>query len=163
MAALAKSIALMIAAGCVALGGLAATPLEAQSSSSNPTRDAVLDVIFTTVERRIIEDYFGVSRSDYGARKGKHKQKHKAKGKGKGGKKGLPPGLAKRKSLPPGLAKRKTLPPGLAKRDLPHDLDQYLGPPPHGTERSVVDGNILLVEIATGIVLDIVEDVILKQ
>ena len=146
--------AALLAAACLALGSLVAAPVAAQGSSVTLAQRDALDVVFTTVERRVIEDYFGIEPPERTSFKGKHK------GKGKGRQKGLPPGLAKRGSLPPGLAKRKTLPPGLDKRQLPPGLSGRLGPPPHGTERFVVDTNVLLVETATGIVLDILEDVI---
>ncbi len=144
----------LLAAACLALGSLVAAPAAAQGSSFTLAQRDALDVVFSTVERRVIEDYFGIEPRKRTSYKGKHK------GKRKGRKKGLPPGLAKRGSLPPGLAKRQTLPPGLAKRQLPPGLSGRLGPPPHGTERYVVDTNVLLVETATGIVLDILEDVI---
>ena len=91
----------------------------------------------------------------------KGKKAKKAK-KGKQGK-GLPPGLARKESLPPGLAmqleKNGTLPPGLAKRDLPDDLASKL-PPPEDSERVIVDNNVVLIEKATGKILDIIKDVI---
>lgn len=96
--------------------------------------------------------------------KGKDK---KGKGKGRGKHGGLPPGLAKKKKLPPGLQKRieqgGALPPGLAKRQLPDDLEQRLGPPAPDTERSIVDNDVVLVERATGVVLDVIHDVITGQ
>ncbi len=77
---------------------------------------------------------------------------------GKGGKKTarpLPPGIAKN------LAMGKPLPPGIAKQSLPGALVTQLPPVAHGYERVVVAGKILLVEIATQIVHDILTDVIL--
>lgn len=77
--------------------------------------------------------------------------------------KGMPPGLAKRDSLPPGLAKQLErngrLPPGLEKRDLPEGLDRLLPPRGHGQERVAVDNDVLLIETATGLILDILRDV----
>lgn len=98
---------------------------------------------------------------DKKAKKSKKGKGHaKGKGKGKGKSKGLPPGLAKRAELPPGLAKRDTLPPGLAKRDLPDDLKSNLPPKLDGTKRVVVDRDVVLIEEATGIVLDVIRDVL---
>jgi hypothetical protein len=68
--------------------------------------------------------------------------------------KGLPPGIAKN------LARGKPLPPGIAKQYLPTGLRDLL-PPPRGFERIIVDGKVLLVEIATRIVHDILTDIIL--
>ena len=81
-----------------------------------------------------------------------HMQSH-----GNGGKKakGLPPGIAKN------LARGKPLPPGIAKKNLPDGLRQMLPAPPHGYERLIVDGKVLLVEIATRVIHDILVDVVL--
>ena len=70
--------------------------------------------------------------------------------------KGLPPGIAKN------LARGKPLPPGIAKRYLPTDLNLQLPPPPKGFERVIIDGKILLVEIATRVVHDILEDIVFR-
>ncbi len=89
--------------------------------------------------------------------KGKKKKK-----KNKGG--DLPPGLAKRDTLPPGLArhleKYGTLPRGLELRGLPDSLEARLPDLGPGRKRVVVDDDVLLIEKATGKVLDILIDVI---
>ncbi|MCB2102692.1 MAG: hypothetical protein KDE22_17575 [Rhodobacterales bacterium] len=145
-----------------ALVALLAVPTAARAQS---TGDVLRDILFTEVERRVITEYYHeVSVPDRPDDRGKGKDKGpKAKGnkgqKDKGGK-GMPPGLAKRDRLPPGLAKRQTLPPGLAKRDLPPDLRHDLPPPRPGTQRVIVDRNVVLIERATGLVLDILEDVV---
>ncbi len=76
-------------------------------------------------------------------------------------------GGKKRKGLPPGIAKNlargKALPPGIAKNYLPNTLRHALPEPPHGHERIIVDGKILLVEIATGIIHDVLMDVIVNK
>jgi Ni/Co efflux regulator RcnB len=66
----------------------------------------------------------------------------------------LPRGIAKN------LARGKPLPPGIAKRQLPVGLVGGLPPPPVGYERIVVDGKILLVEMATQIIHDVLSDVL---
>lgn len=80
-------------------------------------------------------------------------------GKGMGGNKG--------KSLPPGIAKNlqqgKPLPPGIAKQVLPSGLVAMLPPPPKGFERIEVAGKVLLVEIATQVIHDVLENVILGK
>jgi len=63
--------------------------------------------------------------------------------------KGLPPGIAKN------LARGKPLPPGIAKQQLPHDLILQLPPVHTGYERVVVDGRVLLVDIATQVINDV--------
>ena len=73
-------------------------------------------------------------------------------------------GLALRDALPPGLERQLerngTLPPGLAKRALPSDLESKLPPPAPGTERVIVERDVVLVDLATGIVRDILRDVL---
>ena len=70
------------------------------------------------------------------------------------------------KSLPPGIARNlqrgKPLPPGIAKQALPAGLVQVLPRAPKGYERVVVAGKILLVEVATQVVHDVLEDIILN-
>ena len=88
-------------------------------------------VEFTDLEVSAIRAYF---RSNDGS---KHAKGH---GKGKG---------------------RKSLPPGIAKQYLPGGLVQVLPAAPHGYERIMVDGKVLLVEVATQIVHDVLEDLIL--
>ena len=69
--------------------------------------------------------------------------------------KGLPPGIAKN------LARGKPLPPGIAKKYLPDGLRHALPPPPKGYERIIVDGKVLLVEIASRVIHDILVDIVL--
>jgi hypothetical protein len=68
--------------------------------------------------------------------------------KGKGGK-ALPPGIAKN------LARGKPLPPGIAKQYLPTDLVRQLPPVRAGYERVYVDGRVLLVDVATQLIHDV--------
>ena len=69
------------------------------------------------------------------------------------------------KTLPPGIARNlqrgKPLPPGIAKQALPGPLIQVLPAAPHGYERVVVAGKILLVEVATQVIHDVLEDVLI--
>ena len=66
---------------------------------------------------------------------------------------GLPPGIARN------LARGKPLPPGIAKRFLPSDLQARL-PDFSGYEMLIADRNILLVSVASGIITDILLDVL---
>jgi len=77
-----------------------------------------------------------------------------SRNKGKG-QKSLPPGIAKN------LARGKALPPGIAKQVLPVDLVRMLPAVPKGYERVYVSGKVLLVEIATQVIHDVLEDVFL--
>jgi len=71
----------------------------------------------------------------------------------------------KRKGLPPGIAKNlqrgKALPPGIAKQQLPPDLVVNLPPAPRGHERVIVDGRVVLIEIATQVIRDVLTDVVI--
>lgn len=119
--------------------------------------ERVARAAFTAAEKSVIEEYFGRPAS---ADSGDAEEESN----GKGGKsKKMPKGLAKRDSLPPGLErqleKNGTLPPGLAKRDLPADLTRRLPRRDDGTERVIVDSDVVLIEAATGVVLDILRGV----
>lgn len=100
-----------------------------------------VSVRFSSKEISVIHDFF---RDHYENGKGDKKRN-----------KPLPPGIAKN------LARGKPLPPGIAKRALPNDLLVRLPPVADGYERIAVAGKILLVEIATQVVHDILVDVIL--
>ena len=93
--------------------------------------DIDIGIVFGSDERRIIRDYFEVHSIEV---------------------QGLPPGIAKN------LARGKPLPPGIAKKFLPYDLSSQL-PYRDGYERLIVGRDILLIEIATGVVFDILRDV----
>jgi hypothetical protein len=101
-----------------------------------PARAGV-DVVFTQDEITIIQGYY--------AHQGAADQGNGKKSKGKP----LPPGIAKN------LARGKPLPPGIAKQQLPGDLVRQLPPVPQGYERVYVDGRVLLVDIATQIISDV--------
>jgi len=139
---------------------LTSAPLYAAQAEQPGLAERVARAAFSATERTVIEEYFGTqvaeTRDDGQEKGGKN-------GKDKGGKK-MPHGLAKRDSLPPGLQrqleKNGTLPPGLAKRDLPSDLSRRLPARNDGTERIIVDSDVVLVEAATGVVLDILRGVV---
>ncbi len=141
--------------------GAAALPATAFAASHNRVaqQDDAIEVIFKAIEKEIIREYFGGDTDDTARGRG---GKKKAKG-GRGGG-GLPPGLAKREKLPPGLerqlVKNGTLPPGISKRALPPGLASRLGPLPTGTERVIVGGDVALIDIATGVIIDILKDVL---
>ena len=135
-----------------------------------PTAKEIGNIVFKEVEKRAIEEFFGKKAAakddddDGKGKKGKKKKNKKSKGKGKGRGKGMPPGLAKRDSLPPRLQKRLEkhgpLPPGLAKRDLPAGLESKLPPPPKGLERIIAGDDVVLLEKATGKILDVIQGVL---
>lgn len=137
---------------------------------SIPSASDLGRVIFKEVEKRAIEEFFGKQAAkaskvgdDDEKGEGKKKKSKKAK-KGKGRGKGLPPGLAKRDSLPPGLQKQLekngTLPPGLAKRGLPPELESKLPAVASDLERIIAGDDVVLLEKATGKILDIIQGVL---
>jgi len=106
-----------------------------------------VQVVFSDGEASIIRAYY---RDHAAPQMGKINDKKK-------GSKGLPPGIAKN------LQRGKPLPPGIAKQVLPSRLIALLPPPPHGFERVALSGKILLVEVATQVIHDVLEDVILGR
>ena len=113
------------------------------ASTATTAATADLSVVFSKDEIAIIRDYYAAPHGD--AAKG-------ARGKRAG--KPLPPGIAKN------LTRGKSLPPGIAKQRLPDDLIRRLPPVRDGYERVIVDGRLLLVEIATQVIADIVADAV---
>lgn len=111
--------------------------------SATATADISASVAFSKGDISVIAGWYRDHRSP------------SSRGKGKGKPKGLPPGIARN------LARGKPLPPGIAKQFLPQGLTALLSPPPHGFERIIVDGKVLLVEVATRVIHDILTDVIL--
>ena len=109
-------------------------------SGQSAATELSVQVVFGHDEIAIIHDYF----KDH-----KDQKNHKSKGK-----KSLPPGIARN------LQRGKPLPPGIAKQALPSGLLDVLPAAPRGYERIVVGGKVLLVEIATQVIHDIIEDIV---
>jgi len=107
--------------------------------------DLDVSIRFSSNEISVIHDFF----HDY------HVDNHVDKKGGKKGSKPLPPGIAKN------LERGKPLPPGIAKRSLPNDLLVRLPPVADGYERVVIAGKILLIEIATQIIHDVLVEALL--
>ena len=129
------------------LFAVAAPPVQAQTTD-------ITGRVFSAIEKKIIEDFFGEQAADAvsGTKKNKNK---KSKYKGKSGE--LPPGLQKH------LEKYGTLPPGLAKKPLPPGLANRLGSTRSGLERLIVGDDVVLVEEATGVVLDIIKHIVFER
>lgn len=134
-------------------------PVAAQPAASETVVAQAVEAIFNAIEKRLINDYFAKKAV------GKGKVKIKPKKAGKSG--STPPGLAAKKTLTPGHARRLerkgTLPPGLAKRDLPSDLASLLPPVRPGHKRYIVGNDVVLIERATGLILDILFGVALND
>lgn len=119
------------------------------ASSPAPTAaQSVADIIFTAIERALIVEYYESIGLPGGSSSGQ----------------GLPPGIQRQLErtgrLPPGLERQLyrngTLPPGLQAQALPFDL---IGTLPRRNDRFEilqVNNEILLVERATRLVLDII-------
>ena len=122
---------------CFSMGSVS-TVSQPAARTATATPAARVAVTFSADEIRIIRGYY---QSVSVEKKGKKKAK------------GLPPGIAKN------LRRGKPLPPGIAKRALPYDLRVKLPDLPAGHDRFVVAGKILLVELGTQIVRDILTDV----
>ncbi len=116
------------------------SPFSLQSSAA---ADVGVSVVFSDDEIRIISVWYHDHRSVADKKRGNNKRN------------GLPPGIAKN------LARGRSLPPGIAKQYLPDQLRRTLPAPPAGYERIAVDGKILLVEIATSVIHDILIDLVL--
>lgn len=129
----------------------------ASAAGDNTRLEARLgEAMFTAIERELIAEYF---RQHPAPRASKTTQRA-GKQKGAGKSKQAPPGLAGRSELPPGLARQLerngTLPPGLQGRGLPADLVARLPLRKPGQQRIVVDQDVLLIELATGLILDLI-------
>ena len=129
----------MILAAALALAG--PTLVEANGNAKNKTQTggqtsgatATVSLI-TTLERSLILGYI---------------QNHQGN---------QPPAFADMKPLPPGIAKKLarggSLPPGIAKRGFPNDLLGQLPPRP-GQQWLVMGTDILLIDAATQLILDV--------
>jgi hypothetical protein len=136
-------------------------PVAMADNIATSALEKAVDAGFSELERDLIGKYY----QGHQTSKSDNDEDRTTKTKSKKSKKGLPPGLANKDELPPGLAKQLqkngTLPPGLAKRSLPGDLERRLPPPPKGYERQIIeDATVVLVDMATGKIADIIYDVI---
>jgi hypothetical protein len=123
-----------VLAAAIALGVAALHAMPAAAKPPLREQASVADIVFSEIEKRLIREYYAAR--GYAAAADS-----------------LPPGIRKK------LARGKPLPPGIAKRFLPGELESQL--PMHGgTARRVVGNDIVLVAVATGVILDILFDVI---
>lgn len=162
--AMTMSVALALFAATPAMAGKPKHEKQHDAHPTATTTEVIADVVFTEIERRVMCDYFKVVSCGTKSLLGDGKTKHKGDV-GSGDKSAMmPPGLAKRDELPPGLERQYQrngkLPPGLDKRQLPDDLVRTLPRRSRDFERVVVGSDVLLISIATGIVLDILEGVV---
>ena len=115
--------------------------------NSAQAADAGVRVTFSDAEVQTISAWYREQTDSNKGNKGK---------KGKGHQNSLPPGIEKN------LARGKSLPPGIAKQYLPADLRHSLPAAPDGYERIIAGGKVLLVEVATQIIHDVLTDIIVE-
>ena len=146
----------------IILSLLITAPLPSAGDIVKDVAKKAADAAFTEAERQVIEKYYEVTapirertyrKDDDDAYKGDRRSDHKKKDKGRGNnkKKDLPKGISKK------LERGGTLPPGIAKRYLPGDLERQLPPAPTGYERIEADGQVLLRDLTTGVIADIID------
>ncbi len=148
------------------LVAVAMFPLGAVRAEGATQTEEVLARVFSDIERQVIREYYRnrgeVKRGERGDNRHAAGRGHKNKYAAGHGGGSLPPGLAKRTDLPPGLQRQLErnghLPPGLEKHPLPNDLLTRLGRR-YGAERQLVGSDVLLVDTATGVILDILRGV----
>ena len=146
-----------------------ATPsvIAAPKNDLSSAQTDIAEAIFTEMERRVICDHYGIPACGTENLLSPAQKNHKGKVKGHVGSKDktamLPPGLARGDELPPGLERQYqrngTLPPGLQKRQLPDDLARALPRRRGDYDRVIVGNDVLLIQLATGVILDIMEGV----
>jgi hypothetical protein len=104
---------------------------ETQSSGNTNVN---VNIVFGDRDRAIIGDYYRAAPG--------------------GGPKSMPPGHAKQ------LARNGTLPPGIAKKQLPGDLIGRLPSVPRGYDRVIIGNDVVLVQISTNTIMDIIQGVV---
>ena len=114
------------------------------------------EAAFSEAERQVIGKYYQVTAPIRGedvnlsdSRGNVRKKNNKGKGNNKRGE--LPKGIAKK------LERGGTLPPGHAKRYLSSDLERQLPKSPDGYERIESEGQVILRNVATGVISDIID------
>jgi hypothetical protein len=137
-------LAVIVGVAASACSSSSPTPAPAARTTSapraTPPRGAAAAVT-QTVSFTFTADHAAIVHAYYGG-----ESRGPGNGRARGG---LPPGIEKN------LARGKPLPPGIAKQYLPSDLLVRLPTAPRGMEYVVVAGKLLLVEIATQMVREV--------
>lgn len=131
-------VSLLAGLGLLASACNAHSPVAQPSPATSVAQTTVVSTSLTDVQVKMIRDYYA------GA----------GQGNGMGKKNGLPPGIAKN------LQRGKPLPPGIAKQYLPQDLLLQLPRPGNGLEYLVVAGKLLLVDVATQVIREVLLDAV---
>lgn len=132
-----KIVALLTASLGLALSGCSSYgPVSRGPGASAPrTVPAAVSVSLSAAQVAMIHAHYGDSRASNG------------RGRGRNG--GPPPGIARN------LARGKPMPPGIAKQYLPSDLLARLPSAPSGVEYLIVAGKLVLLDIATQVVREV--------
>lgn len=138
------SLQLLFMVFAASLGPASATPDSPNARLASPPLAAIVPAAsaqfgFDARTRVLIQDYYRSNPSS------------------------LPPGLAKKGALPRGepkqLERNGHLPPGIDKQSLPPELVRQLPPLPRGYDRMIVGADIVLVEVSTQTVVDVLHGV----
>ena len=120
------------------------------------------EATFSAAERQLIKKYYEATgqtqrnEEDDDQEERPNKAKGNANNKNNGKRPDLPRGIVKK------LERGGTLPPGMEKRPLAVDLERQLPEVPDGFERVESEGKVILRNVATGVITDII-DVIARQ
>jgi hypothetical protein len=131
-------ISLLAGLGLLASACSAQSPAGRTSPAMNVVQAPVVWTSLTDAHIKMIRDYYAGAST----------------GNGHGKKNGLPPGIEKN------LQRGKPLPPGIAKQYLPQDLLLRLPRAGDGLEYLVVAGKLLLVEVATQVIREVLLDAV---
>ncbi len=111
-----------------------------ETKSSETTGETVLDSVLKESTRSILNNYFATNPQPV---------------------KPLPPGIAKN------LKRGKPLPPGIAKRSLPNDLTRQIQAQDSSIgdviDAIIVGSDIAVIDAATGVVVEILKDIVRPQ
>ncbi len=155
-----RGFAVIVALALAGLAGLTGAAVAGPKVYGVSTSQATVRA-FNALEKRLITEALGGRKEAAKparkpkTRKFKFGRNHgKGGGRGRGRSGGLPPGLENQLKL------SGKLPPGLEGRELPSGLKGRLPPPGHGTRRVIIGRDVVLVDKAKNVVLDILRDVI---
>ena len=133
-----RTIFFLASLGLLASACSVHSPYSRTASRTTATHVPVVSASLTEADFRIIREYYADA----------------SLGNSRGRKHGLPPGIAKN------LRRGKPLPPGIAKQYFPQDLLARLPRAGDGLEYVVVAGKLLLVEVATQMVREVLLDAV---
>ncbi len=111
-------------------------PSAGTRQDTSVTAEVTVSVSLTSAQAALVKAHYANSGVGYG--RGRNNR--------------LPPGIAKN------LSRGKSLPPGIAKQYLPGSVLSQLPAAPRGYEYLVAAGKLLLVEIATQVIRDVLLD-----